>query len=178
MADDNFGSIANNPFLQSFFFTSGPGVNMKLREKIALAQMMQKQARPRNFGEGLSAIGEALGVYVDPVEPLRPEDAPGVLLEPQTADIALPADRERLEHAARELLTSDGWRRWIRVRATSGLSRYSVITLEDQLEALEALRADFRARLASAARERAAAGYAVDVVWRRIDALYAELLGR
>jgi hypothetical protein len=32
-----------------------------------------------------------------PMEPLRPEDAPGVLLEPQTADIALPADRERLE---------------------------------------------------------------------------------
>ena len=29
--------------------------------------------------------------------PVRPEDAPGVLLEPQTADIALPADRERLE---------------------------------------------------------------------------------
>jgi hypothetical protein len=32
-----------------------------------------------------------------PLEPLRPEDAPGVLLEPQTADIALPRDRERLE---------------------------------------------------------------------------------
>ena len=29
--------------------------------------------------------------------PVRPEDAPGVLLEPQTADIVLPADRERLE---------------------------------------------------------------------------------
>jgi hypothetical protein len=33
----------------------------------------------------------------DPLEPLRPEDAPGVLLEPQTADIALPGDRDRLE---------------------------------------------------------------------------------
>jgi hypothetical protein len=32
-----------------------------------------------------------------PLDPLRPEDAPGVELEPQTADIALPADRERLE---------------------------------------------------------------------------------
>ncbi len=31
------------------------------------------------------------------MEPLRAEDAPGVLLSPQTADIALPADRERLE---------------------------------------------------------------------------------
>ena len=36
------------------------------------------------------------------------------------------ADRERLEHAARELLTSDGWKRWIRVRATNGLARYSL----------------------------------------------------
>jgi hypothetical protein len=34
--------------------------------------------------------------------------------------------RERVEKACRELLTSDGWRRWIRVRSTNGLSRYSV----------------------------------------------------
>jgi AhpC/TSA family protein len=33
----------------------------------------------------------------DPLDPMRPEDVPGVLLEAQTADIALPADRERLE---------------------------------------------------------------------------------
>ena len=33
----------------------------------------------------------------EPLDPLRPEDEPGVLLEPQTADIALPADRDRLE---------------------------------------------------------------------------------
>ena len=39
------------------------------------------------------------------------------------------ADRERIEQAARELLTSDGWQRWIRVRATNGLSRYSVTNL-------------------------------------------------
>jgi AhpC/TSA family len=32
-----------------------------------------------------------------PLEPLRPEDAPGVLLEPQTADVSLPAERERVE---------------------------------------------------------------------------------
>jgi hypothetical protein len=32
-----------------------------------------------------------------PLEPLRPEDAPGVLLEPQTADIVLPRERARLE---------------------------------------------------------------------------------
>lgn len=35
-------------------------------------------------------------------------------------------DRERLEQAARDLLTSDGWQRWIRVRARNGLARYSV----------------------------------------------------
>lgn len=36
------------------------------------------------------------------------------------------ADRDRLEQAARALLTTDGWQRWIQVRATNGLSRYSV----------------------------------------------------
>jgi hypothetical protein len=36
------------------------------------------------------------------------------------------ADRERLEHAARALLTSEGWQRWIKVRASNGLSRYSL----------------------------------------------------
>ena len=33
----------------------------------------------------------------DPVEPLRPEDAPGIALEPQTADVVLPAERDRVE---------------------------------------------------------------------------------
>ena len=33
----------------------------------------------------------------EPLAPLRPEDAPGVELEPQTADIVLPGDRDRLE---------------------------------------------------------------------------------
>jgi hypothetical protein len=33
----------------------------------------------------------------DPLEPLRPEDAPGIVLEPQTADVALPAEKDRLE---------------------------------------------------------------------------------
>jgi len=33
----------------------------------------------------------------EPMEPVRPEDAEGVLLETQTADVVLPADRERLE---------------------------------------------------------------------------------
>jgi antirestriction protein ArdC len=34
-------------------------------------------------------------------------------------------DRERLEQAARALLTSEGWQRWVRVRSTNGLARYS-----------------------------------------------------
>jgi hypothetical protein len=36
------------------------------------------------------------------------------------------ADRARVEQAARALLTTEGWQRWIRVRATNGLSRYSL----------------------------------------------------
>jgi hypothetical protein len=36
-------------------------------------------------------------VLPEPVAPLRAEDAPGVLLEPQTADLVLPHDRSRLE---------------------------------------------------------------------------------
>jgi len=37
------------------------------------------------------------------------------------------ADRERIEQAARALLTSDGWQRWIKVRASNGLSRYCLL---------------------------------------------------
>jgi hypothetical protein len=35
--------------------------------------------------------------FPEPMAPLRPEDAPGATMEPQTADIVLPRDRERLE---------------------------------------------------------------------------------
>jgi hypothetical protein len=44
----------------------------------------------------------------EPLHPLRPEDAPGVLLQPQTADIALPGDRERLE-LVRDWSDGDDW---------------------------------------------------------------------
>jgi hypothetical protein len=37
------------------------------------------------------------------------------------------ADRDRIEQAARALLTTDGWQRWIKVRASNGLSRYSLV---------------------------------------------------
>ncbi len=35
-------------------------------------------------------------------------------------------DRERLQQAAEQLLSSDGWERWVRVRSRNGLSRYSI----------------------------------------------------
>jgi hypothetical protein len=35
------------------------------------------------------------------------------------------ADHDRLEQAARELLSSEGWQRWVKVRSTNGLARYS-----------------------------------------------------
>ncbi len=35
-------------------------------------------------------------------------------------------DRERLQHAAEQLLTSEGWQRWVRVRSQAGLARLSV----------------------------------------------------
>jgi hypothetical protein len=34
--------------------------------------------------------------------------------------------RDRIEQAARALLTSEGWQRWIKIRASNGLSRYSL----------------------------------------------------
>jgi hypothetical protein len=57
-----------------------------------------------HYGEGEYldtelAIQETLQLEAtpEPLPALRPEDEPGVLLRPQTADIALPADRARLE---------------------------------------------------------------------------------
>jgi hypothetical protein len=66
-----------------------------------------------HYGEGEyedteRAIGEVLGIDVEPMKPLRPEDEPGVLLEPQTADIALPGDRDRLE-LVRDWTDGEDW---------------------------------------------------------------------
>jgi hypothetical protein len=64
--------------------------------------------RHMHYGEGeyvatelaiqavLREIDEELDLP-EPMEPVRPEDAPGAMMEPQTADIELPGDRERLE---------------------------------------------------------------------------------
>ena len=46
--------------------------------------------------EALLEIGDELSLPTL-LEPLRPEDAPGALLEPQSADIYLPRDRGRVE---------------------------------------------------------------------------------
>jgi thiol-disulfide isomerase/thioredoxin len=66
-----------------------------------------------HYGEGEYletelAIQDWVGETPAPVEPVRPEDAPGVLLEPQTADIALPAERERLE-LVRDWTEGEDW---------------------------------------------------------------------
>jgi hypothetical protein len=36
------------------------------------------------------------------------------------------ADRERLQASAEQLLSSDGWQRWVRVRSQAGLARLSL----------------------------------------------------
>jgi hypothetical protein len=48
-------------------------------------------------------------------------------LTDQERDERREKDRERLENAARELLTSEGWARWVRVRASNGLGRYTAV---------------------------------------------------
>jgi hypothetical protein len=47
-------------------------------------------------------------------------------LTDQERDERREKDRQRLANAARELLTSEGWVRWVRVRASNGLGRYSL----------------------------------------------------
>jgi hypothetical protein len=46
-------------------------------------------------------------------------------LTPEQRETARKEQREKVEKACQQLLTSDGWRRWVRVRATNGLNRYS-----------------------------------------------------
>jgi hypothetical protein len=51
---------------------------------------------------------------------------PGRRLTEAERDERRKGQREKLEQACRELLTSEGWQRWVRVRATNGLGgRYS-----------------------------------------------------
>jgi hypothetical protein len=79
-----------------------------------------------HYGEGEYldselAIQECLGEQRAPLEPLRPEDVPGVLLQPQTADITLPRDRARLE-LVRDW--SDG-EDWIEAADAGAAARFS-----------------------------------------------------
>jgi hypothetical protein len=53
------------------------------------------------------------------------------LSEPER-DARRHADRDRIEQAARALLTTEGWQRWIRVRSTNGLSRYTAVIWRGQ----------------------------------------------
>ncbi len=66
------------------------------------------------YEDGERAIQECL-LEIDPsaelprpLEPLRPEDAPGVLLEPQSADLAMPAERGKLE-LVRDWTDGEDW---------------------------------------------------------------------
>jgi hypothetical protein len=52
------------------------------------------------------------------MRPNRPSDAQGEQRREQ--------DRERLHQAAQQLLSSEGWQRWVRVRAKGGLARLSL----------------------------------------------------
>src|SRR5215211_5869234 len=47
-------------------------------------------------------------------------------LTDEQRDARRQADRDRIEQAARALLTSDGWQRWIKLRSNNGLNRYSL----------------------------------------------------
>lgn len=61
----------------------------------------------RAIHEALLEIDPSLELP-EPLEPLRPEEAPGALLEPQTADVALPGERDRLE-LVRDWTDGEDW---------------------------------------------------------------------
>jgi N-terminal domain of anti-restriction factor ArdC len=65
-------------------------------------------------------------------------------------------DRERLRLAAEQLLSSEGWQRWVRARASNGLARYS---LTNQL--LVALQSEGRARFVAGFKQWLRLGYCV-----------------
>jgi hypothetical protein len=77
-------------------------------------------------------------------------------LSEQERDQRRTADRERLRAAAEQLLSSEGWQRWVRARASNGLARYS---LSNQL--LVALQSDGRARFVAGFKQWLALGYCV-----------------
>ena len=62
------------------------------------------------------------------------------------------ADRERIEQAARALLSTDGWRRWIKVRASNGLSRYSLVISRRSVKSGDLAESALRGHVANASR--------------------------
>jgi antirestriction protein ArdC len=46
-------------------------------------------------------------------------------LTPEEREERRRRNRERIEQAARQLITSEGWQRWVEIRRQNGLSRYS-----------------------------------------------------
>ena len=62
--------------------------------------------------------------------PYLPRGAPAMPKRTQLTDAEREqrraADRERLKQAAEQLLTSDGWQRWVRLRSRAGLARLSL----------------------------------------------------
>ena len=76
--------------------------------------------------------GRALGVRTGPAAGAGPDTGRPIMarktkLTQAQREQRRAEDRHRLEQAARALLSSDGWARWVRVRATSGLARYSLL---------------------------------------------------
>src|SRR5579884_2669654 len=65
-------------------------------------------------------------------------------------------DRERLKAAAEQLLSSEGWQRWVKTRATNGLARYS---FANQL--LVAFQSEGRATFVAGFQQWRALGYGV-----------------
>jgi len=69
----------------------------------------------------------------EPMEPVRPEEAEGVLLKPQTADIALPIHRERVELTGdwtegEDYLEAESADASARVRSFSASEAYAVVS--------------------------------------------------
>src|SRR6187455_2109545 len=54
-------SAFTNPLSSFFFPQNDKNVPQGLRQKIALAMLMQKRAYPKTFGEGLASIGDSIG---------------------------------------------------------------------------------------------------------------------
>jgi hypothetical protein len=53
------GTDPNTDPFSGIFFQNDPNINQQLRQRIALAMLMNKRAAPKNLGEGIAALGDA-----------------------------------------------------------------------------------------------------------------------